>query len=132
MPALRLTFKSEYDSDVLVMFFAICDLVILGIISPFNRSDPLHIQCKYMCMSNPFPSRYQDMGSVLMVSKPMMDQLTQNVADVLLGHMTTDAITTTSLQDEQLIETLSPYKSKIRINFYDVQTKVGIFTFSSV
>ncbi|OWF47880.1 Transforming growth factor-beta-induced protein ig-h3 [Mizuhopecten yessoensis] len=67
----------------------------------------------------------QDMGSVLIVSDSMIEKLTAKVTGVMLGHLTTDVITTSSMHDEQLITTLSPLNSKIRINFYDnTDTKV--------
>ncbi|XP_033738333.1 transforming growth factor-beta-induced protein ig-h3-like isoform X3 [Pecten maximus] len=60
-----------------------------------------------------------DMGQVLVVSESMIEKLTSKVAGVMLGHLSTDIIPTSSMHDEQLIETQSPFYSKIRINFYD-------------
>ncbi|XP_060082229.1 transforming growth factor-beta-induced protein ig-h3-like [Ylistrum balloti] len=60
-----------------------------------------------------------DMGSVLMLSDSMIEDLTDKIAGVMLGHLAVGAIPTSSMYDEQLIETLSPFNSKIRINFYD-------------
>ncbi|XP_069126730.1 transforming growth factor-beta-induced protein ig-h3-like isoform X1 [Argopecten irradians] len=60
-----------------------------------------------------------DMGSVLVVSESMIEELTSKVSRVMLGHLSTDILPTSSMQDEQLIDTLSPVDSKIRINFYE-------------
>lgn len=60
----------------------------------------------------------QDTG-VLMVSQPLIDTMISDLKAMLLGHLTPEVYTSSRLNDEQLIDTASPYKNKIRINFYD-------------
>ncbi|XP_071119881.1 transforming growth factor-beta-induced protein ig-h3-like [Mytilus edulis] len=60
----------------------------------------------------------QDTG-VLMVSQPLIDTMISDLKAMLLGHLSPEVYTSSRLNDEQLIDTASPYKNKIRINFYD-------------
>lgn len=60
----------------------------------------------------------QDSG-VLMVSQPVMDNVVSDLKTTLLGHLVPGIYSSGRLMDEQLIDTASPYKNKIRINYYD-------------
>ncbi|KAJ8305767.1 hypothetical protein KUTeg_016312 [Tegillarca granosa] len=66
----------------------------------------------------------QDMGSVVVVSKPLTTLLVSDLQNLLLGHLSFDTLTTSKLNDEQLVETGSPFKSKIRVNFYGNSEKL--------
>lgn len=66
----------------------------------------------------------QDMGSVVVVSRPLTELLVADLQNLLLGHLSFDTLTTSKINDEQLVETGSPFKSKIRINFYGNSEKL--------
>lgn len=68
----------------------------------------------------------QDTG-VLMVSQPLIDTMISDLKAMLLGHLSPEVYTSSRLNDEQLIDTASPYKNKIRINFYDNEVSLRIF-----
>ncbi|XP_067677411.1 transforming growth factor-beta-induced protein ig-h3-like [Haliotis asinina] len=61
----------------------------------------------------------KDIPNVVMVSKPVSNLVLNDTQNLLLGHMASGQYKISNLQDEQLVETGSPYKSKIRINFYE-------------
>ena len=54
-----------------------------------------------------------------MVSQPLIDTMVSDLKAMLLGHFSPVVYISGRLTDEQLIDTVSPYKNKIRINFYD-------------
>ena len=62
---------------------------------------------------------FQKDTEVLMVSQPLIDTMVSDLKAMLLGHFSPVVYTSGRLTDEQLIDTVSPYKNKIRINFYD-------------
>lgn len=62
---------------------------------------------------------FQKDTEVLMVSQPLVDTMVSDLKAMLLGHFSPVVYTSGRLTDEQLIATASPYKNKIRINFYD-------------
>lgn len=68
----------------------------------------------------------QDMSSVMIVSEPIRETLVDNTRGLLLGHVALGSFPSTHLNDEQMIETASPFKSKIRINTY--QRPVSLVT----
>ncbi|XP_071119590.1 transforming growth factor-beta-induced protein ig-h3-like [Haliotis cracherodii] len=61
----------------------------------------------------------KDMPNVVMVSKPVSNLVLTDTQNLLLGHMASGQYKISNLQDEQLVETGSPYKSKVRVNFYE-------------
>ncbi|ESP05386.1 hypothetical protein LOTGIDRAFT_208417 [Lottia gigantea] len=66
----------------------------------------------------------KDMPSVVMVSKPLTDLVIADMSNVLLGHLVYDTLKTSGLNDEQLIETASPFDSLLRVNFFSRPEKL--------
>ncbi|KAL3869815.1 hypothetical protein ACJMK2_042449 [Sinanodonta woodiana] len=58
-------------------------------------------------------------SSVVIVSKQPTDSLQQDTRKLILGHFALVKLTSPHLKNNQLIETASPFKSKIRVNLYD-------------
>lgn len=61
----------------------------------------------------------QDMDSMVIVSEQATDALLQDTRNLVLGHLALGTLTSTRLKNNQLVETASPFKSKIRVNLYD-------------
>ncbi|KAL3869818.1 hypothetical protein ACJMK2_042451 [Sinanodonta woodiana] len=61
----------------------------------------------------------QDVGSMVIVSEQATNTLLQDTRNLVLGHLALGTLTSTRLKNNQLIETASPFKSKIRVNLYD-------------
>ncbi|KAL8582945.1 hypothetical protein ACOMHN_006489 [Nucella lapillus] len=63
-------------------------------------------------------------GGALMISRPMLDKMEDDLQAVLLGHLVPGPRRASSFGDEELLQTASPYDSTIRINFYSRPEKL--------
>ena len=62
----------------------------------------------------------------MVVSEPIRETLVDNTRGLLLGHVAVGRFPSTQLSDGQMVDTASPYKSKIRINSYQRPVSVCI------
>ena len=62
----------------------------------------------------------------MVVSEPIKEKLLNNTRSLLLGHVAVGSYPSHYVQDNQMIETASPFKSKIRINTYQTPISVCI------
>ena len=69
------------------------------------------------------------MNSVIMVSEQISEDVVDNTRDILLGHVIVGRYTSPLFNDNQMIETSSPYKTKIRINTYNTPLNVSFTGF---
>lgn len=66
----------------------------------------------------------QDQHGALMVSRPILDKMEDDLQAVLLGHVVDGPRRASSFADEEILETASPFGSTIRINFYSRPAKI--------
>lgn len=62
---------------------------------------------------------------VVVSTNPLNNFIVEDMRNIMLGHVVGEVYKTGSLNDEQVLETGSPYKSEIRINFYSQPEKVS-------
>ena len=65
------------------------------------------------------------MNSVIRISPPISTLIVNDASDLVLGHVTGGILSTSRLQDEQIITTANSKSSTVRINFYDKADKRG-------
>ncbi|KAL5016813.1 hypothetical protein ScPMuIL_006402 [Solemya velum] len=61
---------------------------------------------------------------VVVSTNPLNNFIVEDMRNIMLGHVVGEVYKTGSLNDEQVLETGSPYKSEIRINFYSQPGKM--------
>lgn len=66
----------------------------------------------------------QDIGSVVMVSEEIKDSVVDNTMNIVLGHIAVGNLTSPHFSNNDMLETASPLKTKIRINIYQRPIKV--------
>ena len=59
------------------------------------------------------------MNSVIRISPPISTLIVNDASDLVLGHVTGGILSTSRLQDEQIITTANSKSSTVRVNFYD-------------
>lgn len=64
-------------------------------------------------------------SNLVLVSRPLTDMLVNDMKQLLLGHVVVGAVKTSQMKDEQTLQTGSPVKSTVRINFYEYPHKVS-------
>lgn len=68
----------------------------------------------------------QDAPAVIAVSEPAIDKALKSLQNAILSHMVVGALKTSSIEDEQLLETGSPEDTTIRINYFSKPEKVSM------
>lgn len=66
------------------------------------------------------------MTNVVIVSKPSAIKYMDDIRALLLSHMVPGVIRSSNMYNNQLVPTGSPFKSSIRINFYNHPVKVRL------
>ena len=69
---------------------------------------------------------FQGMHDVIAVSKTKAEMVMETLEELVLGHIVSGSLTSSVLEDEQLLQTANDKESSIRINYFNRAEQVFI------